>query len=140
MRSKAPLALIEQAVMLAVFALACVLCLRAFVWADLRSEGSAARDEGLLVVQNAAELIKSCRGDFFAAAERYGGRWDGETWTVRYDEHWTATEENAVFVLRAWPEESGVPYLGRGTAALYRDTVCLAQLEVCWQEVSGNGA
>jgi len=140
MRSKAPLALIEQAVMLTVFALACVLCLRAFVWADLRSEESAARDEGLLVVQNAAELLKSCRGDFAAAAEQYGGRWDGEVWTVGYDERWDLTENNAKFVLKAWPGEGEVPYLGRGTAALYRDAVCLARLEVCWQEVSGDGA
>ena len=44
MRSKAPLVLMEQAVMVLVFALAAALCLRAFVWSDQLSRQNEARD------------------------------------------------------------------------------------------------
>ena len=53
MKSKAPLALIEQLVMLLVFALAAALCLRGFVWAELRSQRMEARTHAVTLVQSA---------------------------------------------------------------------------------------
>ena len=48
MRSKAPLILMEQMVMLLVFALAAALCLQAFVKSDALSSRGEARDRALL--------------------------------------------------------------------------------------------
>ena len=69
MRSKAPLALMEQMIMVLVFALAAALCLRAFVLSDSMSIENERRDNGVLLAQNAAEVYKACRGDAEAAAE-----------------------------------------------------------------------
>lgn len=136
MRSKAPLALIEQAVMLLVFALAAVLCLKAFVWADARSEHSAAQDHAVLAAQNAAETLKHCRGDFAAAAALSGGIWDGQQWVILYDEQWNVTDDMHEYTLRVLPCESGVEYLGSAGVEVFREEMRLAYLDVCWQEVS----
>ena len=59
MRSKSPLALMEQLVMVLVFALAAALCLRVFVFSDQMSERSETVDWAVMVCQNAAETLKS---------------------------------------------------------------------------------
>ena len=46
MRSKAPLVLMEQLVMVLVFALAAALCVQVFVLSDQTSRNYAARDRG----------------------------------------------------------------------------------------------
>ncbi|MCI9425675.1 MAG: hypothetical protein HFF30_08945, partial [Flavonifractor sp.] len=51
MRSKAPLVMMEQMVMLLVFALAAALCLQAFVRSDAQSKHSEARDRAVLQAQ-----------------------------------------------------------------------------------------
>ena len=78
MRTKAPLVMLEQVVMLLVFALAAALCLRAFVQADSMSKTNAARDEAMVQVQQAAEVVKHCRGDLEQAEDILEGHWDGE--------------------------------------------------------------
>ena len=64
MKSKAPLALMEQIVMLLVFALAAALCLQAFVKSDQISRESQARSNAALAVQNTAETIRYSGGSF----------------------------------------------------------------------------
>ena len=56
MRSKAPLVMIEQMIMLLVFALAAVLCLQAFTTSKEISEESICRDRAVVEVQNAAAM------------------------------------------------------------------------------------
>jgi len=73
MRSKAPLAMLEQLVMLLVFALAAALCLQAFVLADRISKDSALYDHAVLDVQQAAEAVKHCGGDLQQAQQLLGG-------------------------------------------------------------------
>ena len=81
MKSKAPLALMEQIVMLLVFALAAALCLQAFVKSDQISRESQARS-------NAACRIRRKRFVTAAAAsstplwKRQSGR-EENTWKVR---------------------------------------------------------
>ena len=58
MRSKAPLVLIEQMVMLLVFALASALCLQAFVKSDAISVRSEEKGRAAIAAQNAAEVIR----------------------------------------------------------------------------------
>ena len=58
-RSKTPLALMEQMVMVLVFALAAALCVQVFVLSDRTSRYGEARDRALLEAQSAAEALKS---------------------------------------------------------------------------------
>lgn len=59
MKSRASLVLMEQLLMVLVFALAAAVCLRAFAKADEISTQTARRDEAVVIAQNAAELLKS---------------------------------------------------------------------------------
>ena len=92
MKSRAPLALMEQMVMLLVFALAAALCLQAFVRSDNISRQSEARDRAAMLVQSAAEAIQSYGGDacdaFAGAAELLGGQYEQGLLWVDYDEDW----------------------------------------------------
>jgi len=134
MRSKAPLALMEQTLMILVFALAAALCLQAFVRADRLSREDSARDRAIVYAQNAAETLKSCRGDYAAAAALGGGSWDGASWVICYDENsQSGTEPCRLEVL---PAHTGQAYLGRASVRVYDASGgLLTQLDVCWQEV-----
>ena len=139
MRSKAPLALIEQAVMLLVFALAAVLCLRAFIWSDTASKQSAERDRAFLQAQCAAEAVKNDKGDFEAAAKRCGGSWNDQSWVIFYDEDWNVAEDTHTYTLRCVREESGTNYLGTAVVEVWKGERSLAGLTVAWQEVESDG-
>jgi len=145
MRNKAPLVFIEQAVMLAVFALAAVLCLQAFVWSDETSRELSERDAALLQAQTAAEVLKHCGGDMAhaqtAAAELLGGRVEQGLWYILYNENWTEVSDwpDAAFVLSA----QGVPTEVEGLwkAEVWVDTCgdreeTLCSLPIAWQGVT----
>ena len=68
MKSKSPLIMLEQLLMLLVFALAAALCLQAFVLADSQSKTTSRRDSAILEVQRTAETIKYCGGDMEKAS------------------------------------------------------------------------
>lgn len=95
MKSKAPLLLMEQMVMLLVFALAAALCLQAFVKSDSLSSRSEARDRAAVLCQNAAETVRHYGGDaqnaLSRAAEDLGAAYSEEfvTFSLDYDENWT---------------------------------------------------
>ena len=59
MKSKAPLLLMEQMIMLLVFSLAAALCLQAFVKSDASSRRIQNRDAAVNLVQNVAEVARS---------------------------------------------------------------------------------
>lgn len=128
MRSRASLVIVEQAVMLLVFALAAALCLKAFVWSDTESEAVFARDKALLQAQSAAEVIKSCRGDVIAAAEIMGGSVGDDGKTISCDE----------YVLTVTPIEDGLRYMASAEVSVYEAESLLASLEIAWQEVDEN--
>lgn len=138
MRNKATLSLIEQVCMLLVFALAAVLCLRAFAWADITSKRSGEMDRALLEAQNAAETLKNCRGDFAAVGERYGGLWEEDSWVILYDEDWNQAEDMHTYTLRCTREEGEVPYLGTAVVEVLNGEETLACLGVAWQEVESR--
>ena len=58
-KSKAPLGMLEQMVMLLVFALAAALCLQAFVKSDAASRESEARDRAANLCQSMAEVMRT---------------------------------------------------------------------------------
>jgi len=145
MKSKAPLVLIEQAVMLAVFAVAAVLCLQAFVRSAELSKEISERDTALLYAQSAAETLKACGGDMAhaqtAAAELLGGRVEQGLWYLFYDENWEVVSDwpEAAFVLNA----QGVPTEVEGLwkAEVWVDTCgdreeTLCSLPIAWQGVT----
>ena len=143
MKSKAPLALMEQMVMLLVFALAAALCLQAFVKSDEISETSAARDRAAVLCQSVAEVIRSGRGGpahaLSSAAERLNCRYDQGLLWMDYDEDWNDDSES-VYRLTAQAIPSGVPGLCTVRVAVERDGEQLFELNAAWQvEESANG-
>lgn len=145
MKTKAPLALMELAVMLLIFSLAAALCLQAFVWSDTTSRQNADRDRALLQAETAAEVIKACCGDFDVAAELLCGVTEpvteGSCLAVYFDGQWqTCDAEERVFCLTAASADSGQMLLGTAridvTEAGGEE---LVSLEVCWQKEAADG-
>ena len=149
MSSKAPLALIEQAVMVLVFALAAALCLRVFLWSDALSRRDAACDRALLEAQTAAETLKHAGGAedqaLEAASRALGGQVSHRVWSLYYDETWGVSgREEAAYHLEARAEPSGLAGLQQVrieiTEANGAGSSPLAELTVAWQgEVEPHG-
>ncbi len=71
-RSKAPLALMEQIIMILVFALASAVCLQAFVYSDRLSRTDEQRQNALAKAQMVTEYCKACQGDLERVSEAVG--------------------------------------------------------------------
>ena len=139
MRSKAPLALMEQLVMVLVFALAAALCVQVFVLSDRTSRRNKDRDRAVLAAQNAAEEVKSVRGDFALAAALYGGTWNGQLWGRSYDKNWKQ-DSGTAYNLLVVPADSGDVLLGAAEVTVYTaEGDLLFTLSVAWQEVADHG-
>ena len=137
MRSRAPLALMEQTVMVLVFALAAALCLRAFVLADGISRQVEATDHAVLWAESAADTLKARKGDLARAAAELSGNFDGQCWTILLDENWRETAGEPTYTLTAQPIQSGQPLLGKAQIDVTeKNGDSLFSLEVCWQEAS----
>lgn len=113
MRSKASLFLMEQLVMVLVFALCAAVCLRIFVGAEQISAETARRDEAVAIAQNAAELLKAG-----SAAEDVENNLSGSTYRLQ---------------IEALPEE--ISGLQKAEIAVFCDDTELFSLTVGYQEV-----
>ena len=137
MKSRAPLVMMEQLVMVLVFALAAAVCVRIFALSDRLSLENETRDRAVTAVQNAAETLKACRGDYGAASNLLGGTWDGTTWSISYDSGWSPLAEAAkgTFRVLAIPTDSGQELLGTAevTASTWQGSE-IYSLSVAWQE------
>lgn len=138
MKSKAPLALMEQAIMILVFALAAALCLRAFALSDRISRQNEARDQAVLQAESAAEVLKQVRGDFPRAAGILGGVWEDGVWSISYGPDWQITSDASAYCLQALPQDSGSPLLGEAQIRVEDSEDILFTLNVCWQKEGGN--
>ena len=114
MRSKASLFLMEQLVMVLVFALAAALCLRVFAHADALSQQIACRDEAVRIAQNAAEILKDT-GDPDLAEQRV---------------------DSGSFCVEISEENSGITGLSQATILVYDEESLLFSLQTGWQEVT----
>ena len=105
------LVLMEQLIMILIFALATALCLRLFVRADAISLENARQDNAVLAAQNAAELLKS----------------GVEAGDISCDEE---------FSLDIRMEDSGIPGLAQAEITVYsiEEIEPLYTLTVGWQE------
>ena len=132
------MALMEQLVMVLVFALAAALCVQVFVLSDRTSRRNEARDRAVLAAQNAAEEVKSVRGDFAQAAALYGGTWNGQLWGRSYDADWARDGDD--YHVLVTPADSGDALLGAAEVTVYTaEGDLLFTLSVAWQEVADHG-
>lgn len=144
MKSKAPLALIEQTVMVLAFALAAALCIQAFVKADRISARSEERSCAALAAQDAAELIKHSGKDMghalSLAGELLGGTYEQGMLYIDYDEDWNLADGDGAYRLTAQGvpvEESGLQKaLVQVVAEDSGEPELLFELEAAWLEVS----
>jgi hypothetical protein len=140
MKGKAALSLIEQSIMLLVFAFAAAICLRAFVWADSKSALEQAQDMATVQLETAAETIKYYKGDFDVAAAELGGQAQDDGLCVSYGEDWAVGSESPCYFLKAERLDSGNELLGQAGLELTDSSgEVLSRLSVCWQEVSRSG-
>lgn len=136
MKHKTALLLIEQAVMLLILAVAAALCLRVFAWSDTRATANYNKDQALVQLQNAAEVLKQYRGDFSAAVQTHGGSVHNDTWQITFDSTWAQTDTAQVYLLRAVRQDAA-SYLGSARLEMTdHNGVLLESLTVCWQEAS----
>ena len=156
MKSKAPLLLMEQMIMLLVFALAAALCLQALVKSDGLSRQSEDRDRAVTLCQSAAEAVRHSRGDLKKTAELMGfDAWYGDETvpnvSLGYDQEWSrfgvvdSFGKDVLREVRITLLDSGVEGLGKAgvEAFVWNDedgTVqSIFRIEVAWQEVESRG-
>lgn len=109
MKNKAPLALMEQMVMLLVFALAAALCLQAFIKSDEISLRSQARSDAALAAQNVAEIARHSGGsieyalmetakELSVSCQKIAGN-IGVNLVIFYDKEWKPVMEEGDYIL-----------------------------------------
>lgn len=124
MKSKSPLIMLEQLMMLLVFALAAALCLQAFVLADSQSKTTSRRDSAILEVQRTAETIKYCGGDMEKAAGILDGQYNERLLQVSSDD----------CIIYAEKQDSGVALMGSARVwAEDEKGQALLSVSVAWQ-------
>lgn len=86
--SKAPLALMEQSIMILVFALASAVCLQAFVYSNRLSKEGDRTEKAMNKAQTVIEYCKSNQGNLDKVCEILGGkrRDDGLALTYKEEE------------------------------------------------------
>lgn len=137
-RSKSPLVLMEQAIMILVFSVAATLCIQAFVRADLTSREMYRRDRAVDCCQTMAETLKAKRGDCNAVAELVGGEFRDNTLVVSYNMDWETTEfETAEYILCVKDKTDG-EYVTTAKVSISEKESGeeIFSLPVSWQEVA----
>ena len=120
MKNKTPLMLMEQLIMILVFALAAAICIRAFMLSDGISSQNSQRDRAALLAQNAAETLKAC-GNMSDAALSLGGMYGDGMFTVLYGNNGnlSGSDSESTYALR-------VQELERPAADLYSAAVSVS--------------
>lgn len=137
MKSKTPLALMEQVIMVLVFALAAALCLRAFVLSENISRGCEEQDRAVQAVQTVAETLKNCHGDFSKTERLVQAALDNIDVVFYHSDHWEDPQDSLCVIIL--PVASGSELLGCAeVAARNADGDTIVSLTVAWQEVSSN--
>lgn len=85
-RSKAPLSLMEQLIMVFVFAFAAAICLQAFVYSDRLSKDGTQQETAAMRATDVIETVKAYHGDLQKAADQLQGETSEGVLTKSYDE------------------------------------------------------
>jgi len=123
MRSKTPLVLMEQLVMVLVFAMAAAICLQVFGLSDRLSKENEARAEAALLAQNTSEELKSSYGEVLLDWEEVDG--------IYYME-----EEG--YRVQVQAEETEISGLRKVRLQVLQEEEVLFEIPVAWQEVKGD--
>ena len=138
MKNKTFLVLMEQLVMILVFALAAALCLQAFVFTHRTSLRHEQRDRAVLEAQNAAEAMKSGWWEYFSESGTTFSQ--DSTYVLLYDAEWQPVREEATYILTATPLETGSPYLWKAAVSVRTAAGdVLISLPVAGQKEAANG-
>ena len=143
MKSKAPLILMEQTVMVLVFALAAAVCVQASVKADRISVRSEEKSYAAFAAQDAAELLKYSGGDMghalSQAAKLMDGTYEQGVLYLDYDSDWNLTKQDGVYRLTAMGVPAKEPGVQKALVQVITETAeepeLLFELEVAWLEV-----
>ena len=115
-RSKSTLFLIEQLIVIAVFAISAVACVSILTTAFFYTNNSSATRHALIHAESSAEVYKATGGDFSAVASAMGGvirqsESNTDIVVVYYDSNWhSSSEANAGFVMTLEADTSRNPY------------------------------
>ena len=121
-RSKSPLALMEQVIMVLVFALAAAICVEAFVKARTMSIQSRTRDRAVEICESAAEEYKATH---LATTPK----------EVCYDGLWRVTEENYTYKMKfVTDKEDEYGISGKLIMMDEKNHANICQLKVAWQK------
>lgn len=85
-RSKAPLALMEQIIMILVFALTAAVCMQAFVYSNRLSEKGERGNRAASYVQEVVETCKTFSGDLLQARQKLSGEQTDKGFRVCHEE------------------------------------------------------
>jgi len=115
-RSKSTLFLIEQLIVIAVFAICATACIRIVTSAYFYAIDTRDISNALLIAESGADSFKATGGDYWMAGEMLGGVVENSsgttTLTVYYDEHWQVVKNGqAHYILRLTADRSGDPIL-----------------------------
>ena len=93
-RNKVPLLLMEQLIMVLVFAFTATFCIQAFVLSIQLSKNSQAKDRAVNIAQNVIETLIANQGNIEELEQIFGGNADNNNWTLTLDENWSESEKS----------------------------------------------
>ena len=125
MKNKTFLPMLEQMIMILIFALAAAFCLQGFAAASRISKRQAVLTEAVVTVQNTAEILKSSQGDFELASELLGGIVTTEGLQIPTDD----------YVVTACTAAEEYDLLSSAKIEVMYNTKILYELTITWQEV-----
>lgn len=136
-RKKTPLLLMEQLVMVLVFALSATFCIQAFVLSNQISKESQDKDRAVKVTQNIAESLIETKGDLIQLKQRFGGKIEKDTWRIDLNEDWTESGDTAFFISVKKKEVKG--YLGETKVIVKnQEGSIFYKQDIAWQEVESG--
>ncbi len=126
-RNKTPLALMEQIVMVLVFALAAAVCLQAFVHANLLSKNGEQRQIAIGYAQEVTEYCKAQEGDLDSVCQSLHGVRTSDGLKIDYP------AENLTLHLVL---KEKTDYLQRAKILVLTEDETIYSQEIAWQIVS----
>ncbi len=139
--SKAPLALMEQVIMVLVFALAAALCIQAFVLARTISLRLTERDHAVNISQTLAETVKVYGGSAEDVIEELGGEMSGEQLVFYYNSDWEQLSREKKADYRVVFEKTDRDHFcqyGKITVSDTEKDSEIYSLRIAWQEGEEN--
>ena len=122
MRNSTFLPLIEQIMMIGIFAIASAICIGCFSLAKSISNETEYKDNAIILAQNTAETIKN-----------HGGIHENKV--IGYTDTLTETNmDTAEYFVKITPIENAIQLLGSAEIRIIHHNRTIYALTVCWQE------